>query len=188
VKKEANLTPEKARTTRFRWLFGIITLHFSLGIRIFVPTGATGVTGATGPTGPTVTANNIRVATSIRQTVANGAPLNIGATQIVNGTAIQHPNGTDITLAPNQTYYAQYNVVGINNASGSTSAGLALNGTGIGGSGGTQFGTPGEQSNVSGGAVFNTGPGTNILTIFNTNNQSADATYDNATINVVKLA
>ncbi|WP_355321072.1 hypothetical protein [Paenibacillus jiagnxiensis] len=105
----------------------------------------------------------------------------------MNGTSITHTNGsTNVTLAPNQTYYAQYNVVGVNNANGFSSAGLALNGTGIGGSGGTSSGTPGALSNIAGGGVFNTGSGSNILTVFNTNTTAA--TYLDATVSVVKLA
>nr|MCX3330532.1 collagen-like protein [Bacillus pacificus] len=72
-------------------------------------TGPSGATGATGTSGPLITANNARIINPATVQVGAGNAVPLTFNSVINGTAISHtPGSTDITLAPNQTYYAFY--------------------------------------------------------------------------------
>ncbi|WP_099686767.1 hypothetical protein [Bacillus fungorum] len=160
------------------------------------PTGATGPTGIcptcptgpTGPTGPLITANNGSFVTNATITVPAGALVPLATNETLNGTAITHvPGSTDIILAPNQTYHADYQ-----SSSGSSTGQIGLvfdlNGTFINGtSTNSNAGvTLPQTGSISAGAVFNTGPGVNVLTL--RNSVAVDQTMNGVIVNVIKLA
>ncbi|MFE6707654.1 collagen-like protein [Bacillus thuringiensis] len=160
------------------------------------PTGATGPTGIcptcptgpTGPTGPLITANNGSFVTNDTITVPTGALVPLATNETLNGTAITHvPGSTNIILAPNQTYYADYQT-----ASGSSTGQIGLvfdlNGTFINGtSTNSNAGvTLPQTGSISAGTVFNTGPGVNVLTL--RNSVAVDQTMNGVIVNVIKLA
>ncbi|MEW4195056.1 collagen-like protein [Bacillus altitudinis] len=150
-------------------------------------TGATGDAGATGATGPLITANNGRFVNGTTFNVASGANVPLLTNGALNGTAISHtPGSTDIVLAPNQTYYASFQVSS-SSANGNVGFALALNGTLISGTDTSATGiavTPTEVSS-SASAVFDTGAAPNILTLFNSTTTSQNA--NGAIVNVIKL-
>ncbi|PIE93932.1 hypothetical protein CO726_18700 [Bacillus fungorum] len=160
------------------------------------PTGATGSSGATGATGPLITANNARIIDPAIQQVADGAAVAFTFNSVINGTAISHtPGSTDITLAPNQTYYAFYEAssnLGFQNQ-GTAILQLELNGILLNGSQSevnlsqtaTNFPPDFTRLSLSSGAVFNTGSGTNILTLVNASGHALDV--EGANINIIKL-
>ncbi|PGG76450.1 hypothetical protein COI63_33155, partial [Bacillus toyonensis] len=95
----------------------------------------TGDTGPTGDTVPLATANSgnfyLNTTTS---TVANGAPVLLGSTVSVNGTAISLSSPGEISLAANRTYLVNWTVTGFSSASNAGFAfGLDLNGVLVGG-------------------------------------------------------
>ncbi|WP_282062885.1 hypothetical protein [Bacillus pumilus] len=151
------------------------------------PTGATGDAGATGATGPLITANNGRFVNGTTFNVASGANVPLITNGALNGTSISHtPGSTDIVLAPNQTYYASFQVSS-SSANGNVGFALALNGTLISGTDTSATGiavTPTEVSS-SASAVFDTGAAPNILTLFNSTTTSQNA--NGAIVNVIKL-
>ncbi|PEW63047.1 hypothetical protein CN448_28915, partial [Bacillus cereus] len=138
------------------------------------PTGVcetcpTGPTGATGPAAPLITANNIQITNFASQTVASGNPLQFSTNTTINGTAITHnPGSSDVNLAPNQTYYVSYETEATVPNGGTVGLSLAVNGTGIPGSGTQSTGQP-VNSTVDLGsfAVINTGAAPSILTLIN---------------------
>jgi hypothetical protein len=85
-------------------------------------------------TGPTVTANNlmgIKPGTLGNQNVVVGTVIQLPQTPVQNGTAITSDGSGNITLAPNQVYYADYRAnLQTTNPQGFQIA-LALNGTEI---------------------------------------------------------
>ncbi|WP_257149143.1 hypothetical protein [Bacillus cereus] len=82
------------------------------------------LTGPSGATGPLITANNARIINPAIVQVGDGNAVPLTFKSVINGTAISHtPGSTDITLAPNQTYYAFYEA--------STNLGFADQGTAI---------------------------------------------------------
>ncbi|MGF2623797.1 collagen-like triple helix repeat-containing protein [Bacillus cereus] len=169
------------------------------------PSGATGATGATGPSGatgatgasgPLITANNARIINpdSVQVGAGNAVPLTFNS--VINGTAISHtPGSTNITLAPNQTYYAFYEAstnLGFADQ-GTAILQLELNGTLLNGSQSevnlsqtaTSFPPDFTRLSLSSGAVFNTGAGTNTLTLVNASGHAIDV--EGANINIIKL-
>lgn len=162
------------------------------------PTGATGPTGIcptcptgpTGPTGPLITANNGSFVTNATITVPAGALVPLATNETLNGTAITHvPGSTDIILAPNQTYYADYQTAsGSNTTNGIIGLVFDLNGTFINGtSTNSEAGASlPSTGSISAGAVFNTGSGVNVLTL--RNSAAVDQTMNGTIVNVIKLA
>ncbi|PFI81499.1 hypothetical protein [Bacillus cereus] len=160
------------------------------------PSGPSGATGATGATGPLITANNARIINPAIVQVGDGNAVPLTLNSVINGTAISHtPGSTDITLAPNQTYYAFYEAstnLGFADQ-GTALLQLELNGTLLNGSQSevnlsqtaTNFPPDFTRLSLSSGAVFNTGSGTNILTLVNASGHSIDV--EGANINIIKL-
>ncbi|MGG0086182.1 collagen-like protein, partial [Bacillus anthracis] len=155
-----------------------------------------GATGATGASGPLITANNARIINpdSVQVGAGNAVPLTFNS--VINGTAISHtPGSTNITLAPNQTYYAFYEAstnLGFADQ-GTAILQLELNGTLLNGSQSevnlsqtaTSFPPDFTRLSLSSGAVFNTGAGTNTLTLVNASGHAIDV--EGANINIIKL-
>ncbi|MGG0525790.1 collagen-like protein, partial [Bacillus pumilus] len=147
----------------------------------------TGPTGATGATGPLITANNGRFFNATTFTVASGASVPLLVNGTLNGTAISHtPGSTDIILAPNQTYYASFQITS-SSTLGNVGFELDLNGSVIGGSStnSTTIAPAPTTTSLSASAVFNTGSGSNILTL--NNSIGVTQTANGAIVNVIKL-
>ncbi len=128
--------------------------------------------------------------------VGDGNAVPLTNNNVINGALISHVAGsTDITLAPNQTYYVTYEAatnLGFANQ-GTSILELQLNGGILGGTQ-SEFNLVGlsptfpvsTRVSQSSSAVINTGAGANILTLVNTSGHALDVEGTN--INIVKLA
>ncbi|PEW70572.1 hypothetical protein CN448_10330, partial [Bacillus cereus] len=147
-----------------------------------------GPAGATGATGPLITANNARFvnsSTTINVPVGASVPFTVNAE--LNGTAISHiPGSTNIILAPNQTYYASYQITS-SSSNGNVGYQLSLNGNIISGSGASasQAAPSPVEASLSASAVFSTGNAPNILTLDGSVNVVQNG--EGAVLNVIKL-
>ncbi|PEA85701.1 hypothetical protein CON71_34270 [Bacillus thuringiensis] len=119
-------------------------------------------------------------------TVNNNAAVPLTTNVVINGTAITHvPGSTDIMLAPNQTYWIFYE------ASSGVGTGTAqlefhLNGAIVPGTQTRATNQPsGSTTELSTGAILNTGAGPNILTLVNTAGGARDILGSN--VNIIKL-
>ncbi|WP_242503618.1 hypothetical protein [Bacillus albus] len=154
------------------------------------------LTGPSGATGPLITANNARIINPAIVQVGDGNAVPLTFNSVINGTAISHtPGSTDITLAPNQTYYAFYEAstnLGFADQ-GTALLQLELNGTLLNGSQSevnlsqtaTSFPPAFTRLSLSSDAVFNTGSETNTLTLVNASGHAIDV--EGANINIIKL-
>jgi hypothetical protein len=132
-----------------------------------------------------VTANNLSTAAAGSFFVPLGGSLPLGNNFTLNGTAIQHTNGsTDITLNPNQTYQASYSTQASVGANGSVQVGFVLNGVGIPGSGTVGMYPPGSMATLSNTIIFNAPSGGTL----NLANFNPGTTFTNTQVSVVKLA
>ncbi|PFZ91317.1 hypothetical protein COL83_17865 [Bacillus wiedmannii] len=130
------------------------------------------------------------------QQVGAGNAVSFNTNSVINGTAISHtPGSTNITLAPNQTYYAFYEAssnLGFADQ-GTAILQLELNGALLNGTQSevnlsqtaTNFPPDFTRLSLSSGAVFNTGAGANTLTLVNASGHAVDV--EGANINIIKL-
>ena len=150
--------------------------------------GQTGVTGATGPTGPTgatggtVTANNIKVGSFIQQVITPGSSYVFDSTINSNGIGITHtPGSPDINLRPNSVYWIASYLEGVETPTGGVGFALRLNGVPLFGSHVGNGGAVGVDVQLSGAYILNTGPGVNVLQMFNDDNTNT-TTASNGTL------
>ncbi|PGK31775.1 hypothetical protein CN907_26950 [Bacillus anthracis] len=121
------------------------------------------------------------------QTVNNTAAIPLTTNNLINGTAITHvPGSTDIMLAPNQTYFATYELQAFIPSGGVADVQLQLNGILVGGTDSRAIGTPGDATVLTSSAVINTGAGPSILTLNNLSGQPL--TLEGVNVNIIKLA
>ncbi|WP_257208253.1 MULTISPECIES: hypothetical protein [Bacillus cereus group] len=114
---------------------------------------------------------------------------------VINGTAISHVPGAEIiSLAPNQTYFATYELASNlgNNNEGTALFQFELNGNIVGGTQsssnlvGLNVNNPDAiRQTLSSSAVITTGAGVSDLTLVN--NSGHAVTMEGANINIVKI-
>ncbi|MES5955692.1 collagen-like protein [Bacillus fungorum] len=148
---------------------------------------APSLTEPTGPAVPLVTSNVAHMISNILQNLGdnNGVPLldNI----FISGTAITHtPGSAQINLAPNQIYYATYEVQATIPSDGFVQVQFELNGSLVGGTQSRATETPGDNVPLTSSAIINTGAGSSVLELVNTSGQAIDLTGTN--VNIIKLA
>ncbi|WP_308221939.1 collagen-like protein [Lysinibacillus sp. BPa_S21] len=145
-------------------------------------TGPTGATGATGATGSTVTANNIKVGSFIQQVITPGSPYVFDSTINSNGIGITHtPGSPNINLSPNSVYWIDSYLEGFETPTGGIGFALRLNGVPLFGSHVGNGGAVGVDAQLSGAYILNTGPGVNVLQMFNDDNTNT-TTASNGTL------
>ncbi|PGV66902.1 hypothetical protein, partial [Bacillus cereus] len=151
------------------------------------PTGPSGATGVTGTSGPVITANNAHMVTSDIISVNNNTGIPLSQNLVLQGTAITHTPGTaQINLAPNQTYFATYEVQGEIPSGGLVQVQFERNGGLVGGTQSRATGTTGDNASLSSSAIIVTGAGSQVLELVNTSGQATNFTGTN--INIIKLA
>ncbi|MFB5764126.1 hypothetical protein [Paenibacillus medicaginis] len=154
-------------------------------------TGMTGATGVTGPTAPNVTANYLRD-TGTQFTTNSAFSTTFPLTNILqNGTAITpNANGT-IHLAPNQSYYVDYNVDARVPPGSNGGASLSFNGVGIPGTGSTFVNPTGAlimQASLSASAIIESGATGGDLALRVNSSNNGTSTFTNAQVSVFKIA
>ncbi|MFJ3387591.1 MULTISPECIES: collagen-like protein [unclassified Lysinibacillus] len=145
-------------------------------------TGVTGATGLTGATGGTFTANNIKVGSFIQQVVTPGSSYMFDSNINSNGIGITHtPGSPDINLSPNSVYWINSYLEGFETPTGGIGFALRLNGVPLFGSHVGNGGAVGVDTQLSGAYILNTGPGVNVLQMFNDDNTNT-TTASNGTL------
>ena len=134
-----------------------------------------------------MTANNLYSFFVGGQTIAPNQPLDLGTTNIQNGTAITQTSPTTISLAANQTYQVAYSVQAYANSAGNAQVGLGLNGTPIPGSGAALgAATPGTVETLANTVLVSTTM-LSTLTLSNFGLNPQTTSYNTNTVSVVKI-
>lgn len=155
------------------------------GLGALGATGFTGFTGATGATGELITVNNANFVTVASQTVAASAPLILDTNQTVNGTLITHiPSTSVITLAPNHTYFVDYEVQALT-ASTLAATTLQFNGLNVIVTTASYNTDPGVLVELSSHTIIQTGGTPGTLELINTSGVQTD--FANVTISIIAL-
>ncbi|MFD0717407.1 collagen-like protein [Paenibacillus sp. GCM10027626] len=142
-------------------------------------TGTAGATGATGATGGAFTANNIKVGSFVQETVVPGAAYVFDTLLNQNGSGISFIPGTaDINLSPNSIYWISSYLEGFEEPSSGISYALRLNGAPLFGSHVGNGGAAGVETTLSGAFILNTGPGANVLQMFNDDHTNTTTASD----------